>query len=360
MNRRAAYIDWTRGLAVLLMIEAHTVDSWTRLSSRGSTAYSYAVILAGFAAPLFLWLAGVSIPLAAAAGVRRGSTRRAAATGVIRRGLEIFVLAFLFRLQAFILSPGAHPVTLFRVDILNVMGPAIAAAGLVWLCIESTPALVVAFSALATAVTMSTPIVRTLGLVDALPVWLQWYVRPSGDNTTFTSFPWIGFVFAGAGVGVLLAACREARAERRLLTAIGATGALVVALGFYAASRPSIYAESSFWTTSPSYFAIRAGILMTALAVVFAVEQAAGAPAPLRLLAYLGRSSLFVYWIHVELVYGYASWPLRRHLPLWGTAIAYVLFTLLMLLAVRLRDRVVDRWRKRRQQITFRYKAEAV
>ena len=45
------------------MIEAHTVDSWTRLASRGSTAYGYAVILAGFAAPLFLWLAGLSIPL---------------------------------------------------------------------------------------------------------------------------------------------------------------------------------------------------------------------------------------------------------------------------------------------------------
>src|SRR4029077_20872053 len=116
--------------------------------------------------------------------------------GVIRRGLEIFILAFLFRLQAFILSPGAHPVTLFRVDILNIMGPAIAAAGLVWLCVESTPVLVAALSVLATAVTMATPVVRTLGLVDALPVWLQWYVRPSGDNTTFTSFPWIGFVFA--------------------------------------------------------------------------------------------------------------------------------------------------------------------
>jgi surface polysaccharide O-acyltransferase-like enzyme len=207
---------------------------------------------------------------------------------------------------------------------------------------------------------MATPIVRTIGLVDALPVWLQWYVRPSGDNTTFTSFPWIGFVFAGAAVGVLLAGVREPRGERRRLTALGVIGALVIAAGFYAASRPSIYAESSFWTTSPAYFAIRAGILMTALAVMFAAEQAVGAPAPLRMLAYLGRSSLFVYWIHVELVYGYASWPLRRHLPLWGTAIAYVIFTLLMILAVRLRDRLVDRWQKRHKQITFQYKAEAV
>jgi uncharacterized membrane protein len=360
-RRRASYVDWTRGVAVLLMIEAHTVDSWTRLASRGSTAYGYAVMLAGLAAPLFLWLAGVSIPLAAAAGVRRGLSRRAAAERVVRRGLEIFILAFLFRLQAFVLSPGAHPVTVFRVDILNVMGPAIVAAALVWLLFESTPALVAALAAIATAITMTTPIVRHVGGVLALPIWLQWYVRPAGDNTTFTSFPWIGFVFAGAAVGTLLAAVREPRDERRLLTGVGVTGALVIAGGFYASSLPSIYADSSFWTTSPAYFAIRTGVVMTALAVMFAVERIAPAPsAALRMLAYLGRNSLFIYRIHVELVYGYASWPLRRHLPLWGSAVAYVLFTLLMAGAVLLRARVAERWRSRRRQITFQGKVEAV
>ena len=97
---------------------------------------------------------------------------------------------------------------------------------------------------------------------------------------------------------------------------------------------------------------------MTALAVMFAVEQLAGSsPVPaLRMLARLGRSSLFVYWIHVELVYGYASWLLRRQLPLWGTAIAYVLFTLLMRRAVLLRDRLSIAGGIAKQ-ITFQYKS---
>ncbi len=360
-RRRAAYIDWTRGIAVLLMIEAHTVDSWTRLSSRGTTAYSYAVMLAGLAAPLFLWLAGLSIPLAAAAGVRRGLSRRDAAERVVRRGLEIFILAFLFRLQAFILSPGAHPVTLFRVDILNVMGPAIVAAALVWWMAASTPASALAFAVLATAATMATPIVRHIAAVESLPVWMQWYVRPSGDNTTFTSFPWIGFVFAGAAVGALLAPARGQTSERRLLAIVGGAGVVTLAAGFYGATLPSIYADSSFWTTSPAYFAIRTGLLMTALAVLFALDQlVTSRGAALRLLAQLGQSSLFVYWIHVELVYGYASWPLRRRLPLWGTAAAYAVFTLLMVGAVLLRDRLADRWRERGRQTTFQYKAKAV
>jgi len=343
------------------MIEAHTVDSWTRVASRGSTAYGYAVMLAGFAAPLFLWLAGLSIPLAAAAGVRRGLSRRAAAENVIRRGLEIFILAFLFRLQAFVLSPGAHPVTLFRVDILNVMGPAIALAAVVWLLSASTLSRVIAYSSLAIAVTMVTPLVRHMGSVESLPIWLQWYIRPAADNTTFTSFPWIGFVFAGGAVGALLASARDTQSARRVLAGVGAIGLLIIASGFYTSSLPSIYADSSFWTTSPTYFAIRAGVLMTTLALMFGVDRLIAVPAAgLRLLGHLGRSSLFVYWIHVEVVYGYATWPMHRRLPLWGTGVAYVLFTLLILGAVRLRDAVVERWRRRREQMTFQYKDEAV
>ena len=328
------------------MIEAHTFDAWTSASSRGSTAFGYAMILAGFAAPLFLWLAGVAIPLAASAGKRRGLTRREAGLNVVKRGLEIFILAFLFRIQAFVLSPGAHPITLFRVDILNVMGPGIVLAALVWLVVQSRTSAVVLFSVLAAAVTMTTPIIRHLEIVDRLPPLLQWYIRPSGDNTTFTSFPWIGFVFAGAAVGSLLAGIGDKRIERRQLAAIGIAGLVAIAGGFVAASQPSIYADSSFWTSSPAYFAIRAGLMMTTLALMFALDEAIVRRfAPLEMLARLGRSSLFIYWIHVELVYGYASWAIHRRLPLWATAIAFLLFSLSVYTVLLLRDRVAKRWR---------------
>ena len=35
-RRRRGYLDWMRGLAVLVMIEAHVLDSWTRLDARHS------------------------------------------------------------------------------------------------------------------------------------------------------------------------------------------------------------------------------------------------------------------------------------------------------------------------------------
>jgi uncharacterized membrane protein len=342
---RRPYIDWARALALLVMIEAHTIDAWTRVAARQTLAFRDGMILGGFAAPLFLWLAGVSLVLSAASVARREGRRAAAVDAVCRRGLEIFLLAFLFRLQSFVVTPGGPLVSLFRVDILNVMGPSIAAAGLVWGLARTTRGLVASYATMAIALAMLTPVVRDSALVNDLPTWMQWYLKPAGDLTTFTALPWAGFVFAGAAVGALLAPIREAVSEHRLQVWLAGAGGALVAAGFYAATLPTIYRQSSFWTSSPTYFVIRVGILMLAFAAIYTLAQLAGRQGmELRPLSRFGRSSLFVYWIHVELVYGYLSWPLHARLPLWGTFVAYTLFTTLMYGAVVLRDRIVARW----------------
>jgi uncharacterized membrane protein len=363
---RRAYIDWARGLAVLLMIEAHTVDAWTMASARRSLAYRDAIMLGGFAAPLFLWLAGVALVLSAAATVRRGGSRKEAAGTICRRGLEIFILAFLFRLQAFIVSPGSHPVAIFHVDILNIMGPAVVCAGLVWTLAESPAVLAAVYAGLAATFAMVAPIVRTIGAIDLLPVWVQWYIRPAGEHTTFTAFPWAGFVFAGAAVGAVLLTARDPLAgsevamrsrEHRIHAGLALAGVALVGVGFYTASLPAIYRQSSFWTSSPTYFAIRVGVITAAFAVLYSAEQVAVRfGVALTALERFGRRSLFVYWIHVELVYGYATWPIHGRLPLWGVGLAYVVFTALMYGAVV----IFDRWRAAPKQITLQYKAQAV
>jgi uncharacterized membrane protein len=322
-----------------------------------------AIILGGFAAPLFLWLAGLGVALSATRTLERTGSRAAAVEAACRRGLEIFILAFLFRLQGLILTPGGSPVSLFRVDVLNIMGPSMVGVGLLWGAGRTVAARVAACAAAAVGIGMLTPVVRASTLVDALPMWLQWYVRPAGDLTIFTMFPWAGFVFAGGAAGAVLARVKSDRAERRLQRCLAAIGVGLVAFGFYAAGRPSIYRVSSFWTSSPTWFAIRVGILMLAVSAIFGVwalsheDTGTGRRSVLvrafvrswqQPLARLGQASLFIYWIHVELVYGYATWPIRGRLPLWGTAFAFVAFCALMYGAIVLRDRLVGPGRARR------------
>ncbi|OLD19631.1 MAG: hypothetical protein AUJ01_05680 [Acidobacteria bacterium 13_1_40CM_3_65_5] len=349
LPHRRAYIDWARGIAVLLMIEAHTADAWTRAAAKKTIAFRDATILGGFAAPLFLFLAGLALVLSATRTAERTGHRGDAVEAICRRGLEIFILAFLFRVQALMVSPGGPLVSLFRVDILNVMGPAIVLAGIVWGLAATTTARVVLYAAIAAGIGMVTPIVRTAAWVSALPVWLQWYLRPTGDYTTFTMFPWAGFAFAGGAVGVLLAAARDLTSERRVHVRLSIAGAALIGIGFITAAQPTIYHASayhapSFWTSSPTWFAIRVGILIVALTAIYGLAALAErVNVTLRPLALIGRHSLFVYWIHVELVYGYASrWWLGR-LPLWGTAVACAVFSVLTYGAVLLRHRVPGR-----------------
>lgn len=350
-SSRRVYIDWARGIAVLLMIEAHTLDAWTRASDRTSAAFAAARILGGFAAPLFLWLAGVAVVLSASQAARRKGSRAAAVEAICRRGLEIFVLAFLFRLQAFIVTPGNSVLTLFRVDILNIMGLAIVATGVVWGLARASWLLVLAFGALAATVSAMTPIVYRGGtFLSAFPVWVQWYLRPAGEYTTFVAFPWVGFVFAGAAAGALLAARPDASGEARVHVRLAFVGGLLVCAAWYVSRERSLYADASFWTSSPAFFAMRAGVMMLALPVFYcawrSIERLELLFGPVE---QFGRHSLFVYWIHVELVYGYASWMWWRALPLWLTGAAYVVFTVAMYGAVIARIRLA-------RSSTFRFR----
>ena len=340
---RRRYLDWLRGVAVLIMIEGHTIDSWTRESDRPSAVFQYAMLLGGMGAPLFLFLAGVAVALAATARGRRWGDRARGAASVQRRGWQVFGFAFLFRLQSFVLSPGTSLVSLLKVDILNVMGPGIVAAAALWR-LGRTP--LGAFTVLAgatVAIAMVTPVVRASSLVAGLPDPLEWYLRPSPGHTNFTLLPWSGFVLAGAAAGVVIERAIGA-AERPIILLTGAAGVLLCLGGYAASFLPTIYAQSSFWTSSPTFFFIRTGLLLLSIPAAWVWSGRSRAERALRPLELLGIHSLFVYWIHVEMIYGLLTAPLHRQLPVAGAVAGFAGFTLLMLGAVLVKRRLTRRW----------------
>ena len=66
--------------------------------------FGYAMMLGGFGAPLFLFLAGVAVVLSAESKSRRTGDFAASWRAAENRGWQVFGLAFLFRLQSYILS----------------------------------------------------------------------------------------------------------------------------------------------------------------------------------------------------------------------------------------------------------------
>ena len=216
---RRRYIDWARGIAVLIMIEAHTLDAWTRLDARSSKVFGYLILLGGLAAPLFLWLAGLGLVLSAERVLARSAKRSVATEAVVHRGVEIFLLAFLFRLQAFVVSPGSSLVTLFRVDILNVMGPAMVLAGILWGLSGTLRRSAVVCGAAATLLAMVTPLIRKATWVDALPTLVSVVSSPvRRPHDLYT--PAVGWICA-RGSGFRLCSGAVHRRTDRTAPAVG-------------------------------------------------------------------------------------------------------------------------------------------
>jgi uncharacterized membrane protein len=340
---RRQYLDWLRGVAVLTMILGHGVDAWTLDSDRGGAAYRQSLFVGGIgAAPVFLFLAGVALALAAGARVRSGRTDHEVAALARTRGGQVFGLALLFRLQSWVLG-GGDPQRMLKVDILNVMGLSMVLAALLWFLCRSqmTRALVLSVAAVCTA--MVTPIVRAAGSLAFLPDPVEAYLRPAA-GATFSLFPWAGFVLAGCAAGLWLEAAQTPREERRAIGALAILGATVAVAGYGASFLPPIYEQSSFWSSSPTFFFVRLGIVLCLLSLAYVwCARASGRSR----LAHLGRSSLLVYWVHVELAYGVVSTPLHRGLSLEMALLGVLLLSLLMYALVQAKARFDEHRRNR-------------
>lgn len=329
---RLGYLDWLRGVTVLVMIEAHCFDSWTRPEEKARQAYGWLMVLGGMAAPAFLFMAGLAVALGVAAQMRRGSSSVEAARAVERRGWQIFAYAFLFRLQSFILGGFAPAAGLLKVDILNIMGPAIAACASVWRLPGTRLRRALVLAAGASLVAICTPAIRGAAWLSPLPDPIEWYFRPEPGKGTFTLFPWSGFVLAGAVLGVAIDGAR-AWAPWRLQATVALAGLTLWGAAYWASWQPALFPTARFWTTSPAFFALRVGLLVALVAGSWLWSARRwprlSTTSPLET---LGKGSLFVYWVHVELVYGGATHFLRRQLTLEHGAMAWAVFTVLMYL----------------------------
>ena len=342
---RKRYLDWLRGVAVIVMVLAHVSDAWTIDADRTRTLYANVVFVAGLAAPLFLYLAGLTLSMASLA---KAATlgHAAAAAAARRRGWQVFALAFIFRLQSQLLGWGAL-VNFLKVDILNIMGLSMVAAGCLW-SIPAPRVRLAAFAIVTVAITMVTPLVREWPVLAPLPDAVEAYIRPIAGRTTFTIFPWSGFLFAGVIAGELITAARTQAAESRLHAGLLAAGIAGIAFGYWMSFQPSIYPVANFWTSSPTFFFIKLGIATALLPIARAVDLFHQLVLKWRgwepgtVTATLGRASLFVYWIHVEMVYGVIGRPLRRLLPLEASLTATALLCLILYSIVVWRDRLLQ------------------
>jgi uncharacterized membrane protein len=355
--KRLAYIDWMRGLACVLMFQTHAYDSWMSPEAKKSSSLIAWSRLGGtLPAPLFIFLAGVSFALMTEHLREKGIERTAIARQTIRRGAEIFGMGLLFRVQEFALGYPWSPWTdLLRVDVLNILGLSMMFMGvLCWATGDGSVAvarmrtLVAALFAAAT-VAMLTPPLWTTHRPKLLPWPLDSYINGvhifnEPQPWLFPLFPWAAFAFAGLAVGFFLFTDITKRREGLMFVALGGAGILAGVLSVLFDSSPiRLYAVYDYWHTSPNFFLMRCGILLVILFLVYAWCRWGLAQKGFSPIIQLGKTSLLVYWVHIEFVYGrFSILPKGKCSALKATAGLLTIFLAMLVLSL-----LRTSWKKR-------------
>ncbi len=268
------------------MIEAHTLDAWTRAADRSSTAFGYLIVLGGFAAPLFLWLAGLGLVLSAERVLTRTGTPARGAEAVVRRGARDL------HPRVPLPAPGVHrqPGQLAR-HALPRRHPERhgtgdrGGRGSCGASRRKSPGGCARLRARGRCHRDGDA--RSSGR----PRWVERCCRSGSSGTSgppattrpSRCSPGPDSSLPAPPVASLLARTDDSRTER--LAVARSEPRRGGCAGCWASTRrrcrPSTRV-SSFWTSSPTYFAIRAGILMLALGVPFRGDagRGLGSPAP--------------------------------------------------------------------------------
>jgi hypothetical protein len=181
------------------------------------------------------------------------------------------------------------------------------------------------------------------------PRWLPWPIESYFDGVhnlgqpqswLFPIFPWVGFAFAGLALGFLLLSDWARRQEARifLFSGLGGLGLIYLAhrLDLISWQPFGIY---DFWLTSPNFFLMRVGMLLAIMSATYIWCRWGAGQWGFSPLIQLGQTSLLVYWVHFDFVYGRVSILPKRADDVRTASIGLLTIFLAMLLLSVLRTR---------------------
>jgi hypothetical protein len=287
---------------------------------------------------IFLFLTGITLAFLMDSGERKAVPAAGRVLAAVRRAGFLFGVAFLFRLQLWLFAwPNGAWADVFKVDILNCMGLAILLVS--GMALFTTARRVRHAALLGLLIAAASPLVSALDW-SGVPAALRYYVVP--DYNHFGFFPWGAYLAFGLSAGSLIRVLRRDSIERAMQWSALLGIALVVS-AYYASNLPySIYSKSEFWLDSPAQVLIKLGVILAALPLAFMWTEY-GAKPGWSWVRQFGTTSLLVYWVHIELVYGRWMWFFKNSLTVSQTVVVAAVVILFMLLLSWARTNR-DRW----------------
>lgn len=304
---RILFIDLARAIAVLLMVQGHTIDALLHPDYRSSLQYNAWLYMRGLTSCTFLFLSGAAFSLTAQ---RHWDEQRRFSRRALKR---IRRLAFFLALGYFVKFPMGRFAHLpfanderwrsfLAVDVLqNVALTLLGLQALIWVT-RRPRTFAVLCAWVAGLVVGLTPLLHGVDVRGWLPLWLASYVNQE-TGSLFPLFPWAAFTLLGATFGVTAGPWATRDHLRLLARGLFLTGAALVIGAAVAGSYGWFeYGSHDWWRASPLSFVQRFGSVLLLLSVVAAVGHYVTRLTPP--LQGLAEESLLVYAVHIAVLYG--------------------------------------------------------
>ncbi len=297
-----------RGLAAVIMLQGHTFHSFTRPDLRGAGPYVLSQFFGGLGPAVFLFLTGITFAFIMDRGERQAHPLWHRLLAALKRARYILILAVLFRIQLWAFGWPYSPWTdLFKVDALNCIAFALfVLSPLALLSAEQR----IRWGAIAGVVTATLAPMVTITDWTWLPEGVRMYFVPS--LTYFSFFPWGAFIAFGVSVGSLLKIITAEQINRVMQWSALIGFGLILTAEYFSNFPYSVYQKTDFWLDSPALTAIKLGVLLVIMAFAYLWSEYV-----IRdrwsWVKQLGTTSLLVYWVHIEIVYGrwFGGWKDR-------------------------------------------------
>lgn len=295
---RLAFLDWTRGLAAVIMLQGHVFHAFARGDLRTQDAFILSQFVGGMPPAIFLFLTGVTLAFLMESTERKGVLGWDRVWISMRRAGYLFALALAFRLQLWIFGmPQADYSALFRVDILNCMGFGIAVVSV--MALFTTLERVRLCAILGLTIAAIAPLIASVDTSSVHP-FLRAYFVPGPENFSF--FPWGAFLAFGLSAGSVLRLAPSSELKQAMQWGAWLGLVLVIAAQYFSNLPYSLYPKSDFWIDSPGLVLIKLGVILMLLS--FAYLWNTYMVTGWSWVRQLGTTSLLIYWVHTELVYG--------------------------------------------------------
>ncbi len=281
---RLLYLDAMRGLAILLMVQDHAFDWWLRGAFHPTLWGRVTEFLGTLAAPLFLFLMGMSLALSRKKRLLAGTSTVQYAIRQVRRGLFLILQGYLVTILTFYNGQNAAEICAW--DVLHCLGLSmIVALPLTLLGAWPITALVTVATAFAS------PWIGAWAPAPYIGVWLN----GTGGISYFPLLPFATYALLGLTIGQILVLCDGSqRATRRLMLT------LVIAGGGLALLVPFVPPDIGHRFPKPIFLVFSLAIILWLTALFYALSRS---PRLLRPLAQAGQTAMMLYIAHHLLGY---------------------------------------------------------